>query len=440
MAGVPAPARPTAPHDAARVQRRTLTALVAAQVLGGVGLAAGVAVGALLARDLLGGDTFTGVPVAVATAGGALGAPPLARLMDARGRRPGLALGYLLGAAGAAVVVAAAAAGSFALLVAGMALFGAGNAASLAARFAGADLAPAPARARAVSTVLFATTFGAVAGPTLIDPTGAAAGAAGLPALAGPFALSALAYASAAAVVAVALRPDPLLTARALRAPVPAPPAPADAGGGGGGGWSDLAGGAALTGVSAMVAAQLVMIAVMTMTPLHMRGHGHGLTVVGLVISVHIAGMYLLSPLVGLVTDRLGRMPALRAGAACLTAAGLLAALADPSATAALMTALFLLGLGWSLCLVAGSALLVDAVPLERRTGAQGRSDLLMGLAGATGGLGSGAVLGAAGFSALALAAAVVSMVVLGPRWVRAPEAVSGPRGRDPAPGPTAHG
>ncbi|WP_217924031.1 MFS transporter [Miltoncostaea oceani] len=403
-----------------RAQRRTLRVLVAGQVLGGVGLAAGVAVGALLARDLLDGDSLTGLPVAVGTAGGALAAPLLARLADLRGRRPGLALGYLLGAAGSVIVVVAAAIGSFALLLAGMVLFGAGNTSSLMARFAGADLALPGHRARALGTVLFATTFGAVAGPNLIDATGAAADAVGLPVLSGPFALSALAYGAAAAVVALALRPDPLLLARAIdaaaRPAVPAAPSRR-------GGWAELSHGPALTGVSAMVAAQTVMVGVMTMTPLHMRAHDHGLSVIGLVISVHIAGMYLFSPLVGLLCDRVGRMATVRAGAVTLTAAGVLAAAADPASSVVLAIALFLLGLGWSLCLVAGSALVVDAVPLARRPQAQGNADLLVGLAGATGGLGSGVVLGAAGFAAVGLLAAVISVVFLGPRWVHPPAA-----------------
>ncbi len=398
------------------MHRRTLRVLVAGQVLGGVGLAAGVAVGALLAQDMLDGDSLTGLPVAVATAGGALAAPPIARLMNARGRRPGLSLGYLLGALGATIVVVAAALGNFALVIVGMALFGAGNSASLLARFAGADLALPLRRGRAVSTVLFATTFGAVAGPNLIDATGVWARAVGLPELAGPFALSAVAYAAAAVVVASALRPDPLLLARALDAEVAEPAA---AGPASRGGWSDIAHGPALTGVTGMVVAQLVMVGVMTMTPLHMRAHGHDLSVIGLVISIHIAGMYLFSPLVGVLCDRVGRMPTLRAGAATLTLAGALAALADPGSRAVLSVALFLLGLGWSLCLVAGSTMVVDAVPLTRRARAQGNVDLLIGIAGATGGLGAGFLLGAASFAALGLLAAVISVVFLGPRWLR---------------------
>lgn len=423
-------AAPT-PDDAgvARVQRRTLRVLVVGQVLGGIGLAAGVSVGALLARELLGGDALSGIPLGTATAGGALAALPLSRLMERHGRRPGLAAGYALGAVGSAVVVLAAAAGSFGLLVAGMALFGAGNTSSLLARYAGADLAAADRRGRAVSTVLFATTFGAVAGPNLVDATGSVADAVGLPVLAGPFGLSLIAYSAAAAVVATLLRPDPLVLARAHAAPVTvsrhALPGQAPSGHGlpgqalpAPGGWADLLHGPALTGVAAMVAAQLVMVAVMTMTPVHMRANDHSLSVIGFVISAHIAGMYLFSPLVGVLVDRVGRAVTLRLGAGVLAAAGLLAAVADPASSAALTVALFLLGLGWSLSLIAGSAMLTDAVPLVRRARVQGNADLLIGLAGASGGLGSGLVLAATSFAVLGLLAAAAAMALLGAGWL----------------------
>ncbi len=391
----------------AAVQRRTLRVLVVAQVLGGLGLAAGVAVGALIARELLGGDALTGLPLAMATAGGALAAVPLSRLMERHGRRPGLAAGYGLGAAGSAVVVLATALESFALLVAGMALFGVGNAGSLLARYAGADLAPADQRGRAVSTILFATTFGAVAGPNLVDVTGRAARDIGLPVLAGPFGLSFLAYAAAAAVVGLALRPDPLVVARRSQPAGGQRPEPS-------GGWAELFRGPALPGVAAMIGAQLVMVSVMTMTPVHMRAHDHGLRVIGLIISVHITGMYLFSPFVGVLCDRAGRRVTLRLGAVVLIAAGALAALADPRSSGALAVALFLLGLGWSLSLIAGSAMLTDAVPLERRARVQGNADLLIGLAGASGGLGSGVVLALTSFAVLgALAAGAASLLLV---------------------------
>ena len=391
--------------DLDRLQRRTVRVLVLTQLLGGLGLAAGVAVGALLARDLLGGDALAGLPSAVATAGGAFAAVPISRLMVRSGRRPGLTAGYATGGAGAAVVLASAQLRSFALLLVGMVLFGVGNTSSLLARYAAADLAPAGRRGRAVSTVLFATTFGAVAGPNRVDPAGALARALSLPELAGPFLLSVVAYTLAAACVTVLLRPDPLLVARQAQPQgADAPDASA---------WTSVLRGPALTGLTAMVGAQFAMVAMMTMTPVHMRAHDHTLGVIGLVISVHIAGMFALSPLGGLLVDRLGSLATLRLGAGTLLAAGGAGALADPGSVAALTAALFLLGLGWSLCLVGGSTQLTAAVPLSMRAGAQGNADLLVGLAGAAGGLGSGLVLALSGFAVLGLLTAAVAVALL---------------------------
>lgn len=421
-----------APLDPAALQRRTLVVVVAAQVLGGVGLAAGVAVGALIARDMLDSATLSGVPLAAATAGGAAAAIALSRLMALEGRRVGLVTGYGLGAVGSAIVVLAAQIESFAVLCLGMAIFGSGNVASLLARYAGADLAPPRGRGLALSLVLFATTFGAVAGPNLVAPTRSAAEALGLPPLSGPFLLSAAAYLVAAAVLAALLRPDPLLVAWRLAedaatlpaetaaadatrpggtaggdehrpgGPAPSPPAP-------GGSWAALIRGRAATGLLAMLVAQFVMVMMMTMTPVHMADHGHSVVVIGFVISAHIAGMYLPSPVAGVLTDRIGRVPTIVAGGAVLVMAGLIAGLADPDARVALSVALFLLGAGWSLALVAGSTLLTDAVPLELRAQAQGNADLVVGVSATVAGAGSGVVLATVGWVAIATLTAVAA-------------------------------
>ncbi len=397
------------------LQRRTVGVLALSQVLGGVGLAAGVAVGALLAAELLGGTALAGIPQAAATAGGAGAAVPLSRLMARSGRRPGLVAGYLLGGSGAALVVASAQLRSFTALVVGMVLFGAGNAASLLARYAAADLAEPRHRGRAVSTVLFATTFGAVAGPNLAEPTGALARAVSLPALAGPFLLSLAAYGLAAAVVGALLRPDPLLVARGGAGPEPAAPT--------GGAWALVLRGPALVGLAAMVGAQFAMVAMMTMTPVHMLAHGHDLGVIGVVIGLHVAGMFAFAPVAGLLADRRGNRTAIRLGALALAAAGLTGALAAPSSAVGLAAALFLLGLGWSLALVGGSALLTASVPTAQRARAQGAGDLFVGLAGAVGGLGSGLVLALSGFAVLGLLTAAVAAALLaaGPARARRP-------------------
>lgn len=287
-----------------------------------------------------------------------------------------------------------------------MLLFGVGNTASLLSRYAAADLALPRQRGRAVSTVLFATAFGAIAGPNLVEPAGALARAVSLPSLAGPFLLSLVAYVAAAAVLVSLLRPDPLLLSRA-----DAPPAPARASGSA---WSAVLHGPALAGLCAMVGAQFVMVAMMTMTPLHMKGHGHSLGVIGFVISMHIAGMYLFSPVGGWLTDRFGSPFAIRLGGGALLVAGLLGALASPASAVVLTLALFLLGLGWSLSLVGGTTLLTASVSPEQRVPAQGNADVLVGLAGASGGLGSGLLLALSGFAALGLLTAAVAAGLLG--------------------------
>jgi MFS family permease len=380
-------AAPALPLDErARLHRRTLRVLVASQVLGGLGLAAGVTVGALLAEDVLGATALAGLPAALLTLGSAGAALAVGALSERRGRRPGLAAGYLTGALGAAGVVLAAALPSPALLVLSLLLYGAGTATSLQARYAGADLALPERRGTALSTVLVATTVGAVAGPNLVAATGAVAGGLGLPTLAGPFALGALAYGAAGLVLLTALRPDPLLAARRLHAQATAAAAAA--------GDAPLAPGrvdvaAVRLGAVVMVVTQLVMVAVMTMTPVHMRDHGHGLTATGLVIGLHVAAMFLPSPLTGRLADRYGPRPVAVGGGVSLLAAGLLAATAPVDSVAALALALALLGLGWNLGLLAGTTLLTAALPLGGRARTQGRVDVAVALAGAAGGLGA---------------------------------------------------
>jgi len=252
-----------------------------------------------------------------------------------------------------------------------------------------------------------ATTAGAVAGPTLTDATGALAGGLGIPELAGPFLLSTAAWVAAGLVLLVFLRPDPLLTARRLAlAPAdasaePLPPAAPDV--------------PALVrlGATAMVLSQLVMAAVMTMTPIHMRDHGHGLGATGLVIAVHIGSMYLPSPLTGVLVDRVGRRPVIAAGCLVLLAAGVLAAAAPADSVVLLSLALGLLGLGWNLGLIGGTALVTDGTSLAMRARTQGSVDLAVALAGAAGGISSGIVVASTSFAALSIAGGVVALALV---------------------------
>jgi MFS family permease len=407
----------TAPTDTASIsdpataQARILRVLVASQVLSGAGLAAGVTVGALLAQDMLGSTSLAGLPSALFTAGSALAAVAVGRVSQTRGRRPGLAAGYLTGAIGSAGVIVAAVLDNPVLLFTALFVYGAGTATNLQARYAGADLAAPGHRARAVSTVLVATTLGGVAGPNLAAPTGTFAETLGIPNLAGPFILSGAAYALAALVLALWLRPDPLLLARTL-AEARAADTATDKGTTDAGDTTEGRGGVVL-GALVMVLTQLVMVAIMTMTPVHMHDHGHGTAASGLVIAIHIGAMYLPSPLTGWLVDRYGRMTTAAASGITLLAAGILAAAAPGDSVALLALALALLGLGWNFGLVAGTAIITDTVPLATRAKTQGLVDVSIAIAGATGGMASGIMVAATSYPALALTGGVLSLALL---------------------------
>ncbi|NCT91520.1 MFS transporter [Cellulomonas sp. APG4] len=394
-------------------QRRTLVVLVLAQLLSGAGLAAGITVGALLAQQMLGSTSLAGLPSGLFTLGSAGAAVAVGRISHRSGRRPGLALGYGVGALGALGVVLAALWDHVPLLFAALLVYGSGSATNLQARYAGADLAAPEHRGRAVSTVLVATTLGAVVGPNLVTVTGDLAESWGIPALAGPFVLAGVAYAAAAIALAVLLRPDPLLLARSLAART---------GASGSGTAADGAPGLSsrerrrAIGFAAvvMVVTQLVMVAVMTMTPVHMTGHGHSVGAAGFVIAVHVAGMFLPSPLSGWLVDRYGAETVAAAAGVTLLVSGVLTAAAPVESVPLLAVGLALLGLGWSFGLVSGTALLTAALPLTTRARTQGTVDLAIALAGALGGAASGLVVAGASFAALALAGGVLAVAVAG--------------------------
>lgn len=403
-------------------QREVLRTLVAAQVLSGAGLAAGVSVGALLAQDMFASERLTGVPSALFTTGSAAAAVLVGQVSGRRGRRPGLALGYIIGALGAVLVVVAAKADSVPLLLPAMLIYGAGTATNLQARYAGADLARPDHRGRAISTVLVATTVGAVIGPNAVSTMGNLATRMGIPRLAGPFMLSGLAYGLAGAVLWSRLRPDPLLLARELAATEIGSSSiselSVDAGSGDDSGKTPVAervdgpglNRGVLLGAAVMVTAQIVMVAIMTMTPVHMREHGHALGATGIVISAHIAGMYLPSLATGALVDRFGpRVIAVSSGVV-LAIAGVLAASVPDSSVFGLAIALVVLGAGWNLGLLSGTSLVTAATPLERRARTQGKVDLSIAIAGATGGLGSGALMASSSYSTLGVLGAIVAV------------------------------
>ncbi len=405
---VPSARRPDRFIDQPAAQRRTVHTLIGSQMLGGTGVASGIAVGSILAEEILGSPDLAGLANTAQVLGAAVLTVPMARLMAARGRRTGLATGYVTGAIGAVLAVLAGVWGSFALLLCATALFGAANAANNQARYAATDLAEPVRRGRALSIVVWAITLGAVLGPNLVGVMGRVGEAVGLPALTGPFLLSVVAFAAAGAWLTWRLRPDPLLLARRLTAAAP----PRRSG-------SFLHGLKVLTrspmgllGLAAVAIGHTVMVSVMVMTPLHMDHGGAGLDVVGFVISVHILGMYALSPVTGWLVDRIGGQAVIGVGAVVLLLATLTAAQTPAGWSPLLMIGLFLLGLGWSCTLVSGSTVLTAAVPGDARPSVQGTADLVMGLAAASGSALAGLVVGVWGYGWLCLGAAVLAVLL----------------------------
>jgi MFS family permease len=387
-----------------RIQRRTLAVLAAGQVFGGVGVAAGIAVASLVAAELSGSDVVAGAALTAMVVGAAVVAYPLSRLASRRGRRPALVLGYLIGTVGAALAVVAVALGGAALLVVAMLPFGAATAAGLAARFAATDLAAEDARARALAVVIFAVTIGAVLGPNLAAPAEAVARLLGLAPSTGPFLLCGAAFVIAGVITMVALRPDPLLVAKAAGASTDPKSTSA-----GIGSWPALrAAPLAQLAIAGIVICHFVMVAVMSMTPVHMHHGGAELSVIGFVISLHVAGMYALSPVFGVLADRVGAVRVLTLGAGLLIASCVLAGTAGPADVLQLTAALVTLGLGWSAGLVAGSALVTDAVPLADRAGVQGLSDVAMNVSGALGGVVAGLAVAVSSYAVLGFTAAAL--------------------------------
>lgn len=389
--------------------KRTLIIISISQIFGGAGLAAGVTVGALLAQQMLGTDAFAGVPSGLFTLGSAGAALIVGRLSQRYGRRTGLTAGFLIGGLGAIGVITAAIINSVFLLFASLLIYGAGTATNLQARYAGTDLANNKQRATAISITMVFTTFGAVAGPNLVNVMGDFALSIGVPSLAGPFILSAAAFILAGLVLFVLLRPDPLVIARSIEASKQE---------------SNRLGYSAdteqmvnkrgiIVGAAIMVLTQIVMVAIMTMTPVHMRHHGHDLGEIGLVIGFHIAAMYLPSLVTGVLVDKFGRTAIAITSGATLLLAGLISAIAPGDSMILLVIALSLLGLGWNFGLISGTALIVDSTDTSNRAKTQGTVDVLIALSGASGGALSGMIVAGSSYTALSFIGGLLSLLLI---------------------------
>ena len=375
------------------------------QVMAGLGMGATLSMGAILAGRLSGSDAWSGMAATMSTLGAALAAIPLSRLASRFGRRVSLTTGALLAASGAVVTIASTITGWFPLLLVGLALVGVGTAVNLQSRFAATDLAEKATRGRDLSLVVWATTVGAVSGPNLITPGEALGSFVGLPELSGPFLFTVMAQTLAAVVYFVGLRPDPLKVAMARAATAAA------SGSAAGDDTLDIPRQIRLALIS-IALSHATMVSVMAMTPVHLVNHGASLAIVGFTISLHIAGMYALAPVFGVLADRLGRIPTIVIGQIIL--AGSLAMTGFGSENElAVVIGLVLLGLGWSAATVSGSTLLTESTALARRPKVQGVSDLIMSGMGALGGALSGVVLSLVGYDGLSFVALGLVVTVL---------------------------
>lgn len=407
-----------APAGAARLaadRSRALRTLFAGVGLGSTGYIAAATVSAIVATELAGTSTLAGVPAATVVLGSAFGSAWLSALMARHGRRAGLVTGYAVGTVGAVITLAAVFARSFPLFLAGTALLGIANSANQLSRYAAADMVPGSRRASTLSTVVWAGTIGGVLGPNLGTLAGRTLADAGIPELAGVYIVTLLLVAAAAATSWAFLRPDPSKLAwRPDEAfgPGTVPSDRADAGASPTGAAPSypnasvrelLRRARVRAAVLALVAGQVVMTLIMTMTAVHMTEHGHDIAAVGLVISGHVFGMFALSPLSGRLTDRLGPLPVILAGLTLSATSAVIGAAAPPDGGPQLFLALFLLGYGWNLGFVAGSSLLSSGLASADRTRIQGVADALIWCSAAAASLGSGVVQSVAGFAALCL-------------------------------------
>ena len=391
----------TTTAEGTRIQRRIVTVLSVTQVVGGLGNGAGIAISSLVVKEVSGSSGWAGMAVVMLTLGAAAVTVPLAGVAVRAGRRPALTLGWMLGAGGAVLTVFGSELVSLPLVLLGLLLFGSGTAANLQSRFAATDRADPSQVGLALSLVVWSTTIGAVAGPNLTGPGASVARQVGVPDLAGPVLFSVVAFALAALMTFVFLRPDPLVRLEdAAKAPTGVRAA------------LPHVRGTTAVAVYAIASSHAVMVAVMALTPVHMEDHGSSLQIIGLTVSLHIAGMFALSPVMGWMSDRWGAARTILLGQCTLIAAVAVAGTSRGS-DLQITIGLILLGLGWSASVIAGAAMLTRSVETSARPAVQGLNDLAMNMAGAFGGLLAGLVVAWQGFETLTAAAGALTLPVI---------------------------
>ena len=385
-------------------QRKIVRTLGLAQILNGVGVAGTVAAGSLLVSSITKSEGLSGLAQTTSVLGAAVMALPLARLTQFGGRRLALTFGYSVGVIGSLLAIFGGANRSLFFMLLGVFMVGAASASGYQARFAAIDLATPENRSKNLSFVVWGSTIGAVTGPNLMEPSGVFASSLGLPKLVGPYLIAAFTLTLSVTVIALFLKPDPYLTAnktvegspvmkretvRTALSHIQEYPI-------------------ALFAIASVAIGHLAMVSIMVMTPVHMAHFAATLRIIGLVISVHVLGMYAFSPLVGAISDKIGRIKTIQIGIVILIASALISGLAPQHDSFTLGIGLFLLGLGWSFTLIAGSTLLSETVSFEMRPSTQGASDLVMNLMGAGGAAIGGVIIGFFSYAALCFATGLV--------------------------------
>lgn len=396
--------------DTAR--RRLMAALFTSQSLFSAATIAAFTLTPIIAVDLRGSDSAAGIPITVTLLGRAAAAYPLGWVLDRVGRRWGLSLGYLLGVVGMVLSAAAVILASFIGLLAGAALLGMSRAAVEQSRFAAAEVQPLPRRAKAIGLIVFAGTVGAVGGPLLVAPSERLALLSGVPGGTGPFLVAGLLLFLAMLVIFLFLRPDPLQVGLQIDGELAAA---------NGTGMAVMrarplgeifAGSIVRLAVLAMVIGQLVMGLLMVIAPVHMSHNNHDTAAISWVIMAHTLGMFGLSGVTGWLIARVGHIPMIVAGSFTLVAACFIAPLSLTVPVLAL--SLFLLGLGWNFCFIAGSSLLSDALEANERGRAQGANEMMVALASGLGSLGTGLLFEQGGIIAVSGAGIVFSLLLVG--------------------------
>ena len=399
---------PAQTYERAAVQRRTIAVTMSSVIPTTMAMGSAFAASAVLAEEITGSATLATLAAGSMSIGSMAAAVPLSRRMARLGRRRGLVAGWWIGAAGAMTAVLSAVFSLYPLVVMGMIGVGAGQATNLAARYAVADNAPEDRLARAIGLLVWASTFGAATGPTIaLGPVADFAGFVGLPELAGPYVLSTAMFLTGLTITHTWLRPDPLEVVGTIGSEAPRPASPVTV-------IRRIAAvPAARLALLAMLIGQLVMVGIMTATPLHMTSGDQDLAVIGQVISLHIVGMYAFSPIVGWLVDRLGTHTVVTLGGLILFVGAELAGHTDPEHSAGLFSGLTLIGIGWSCGLIAGSTLLTNAFPVHQRVEVQGGADFVMITGGAVGGMSSGALVELLGFQSLSHYSGIAALMLV---------------------------